>query len=67
MGKKWGPPLDKHITIRVSEKEFQKILEYCEDNEVSSSEYLRNLIRIHLGMAEDLHNLFVIEPRPKKK
>ncbi len=67
MGKKRGAPLDKHITIRVTEKEFDKIAEYCADNDVSNSEYLRALIRVHLGLAEDLKRLFKAEPRPKKK
>ena len=67
MGKKRGTPLDRHITIRVTEKEFAKILGYCADNEMSNSEYLRNLIRIHLGMADDLKRIYDVKPRPKKR
>lgn len=66
MGKKRSAPLDRHLTIRLTEKEFAKITGYCADNEVSSSEYLRNLIRVHLGMANDLKRLFDLEPRPRK-
>jgi hypothetical protein len=51
----------------VTEKEFEKILGYCADNEMSSSEYLRNLIRIHLGMADDLKRIYDVKPRPKKR
>lgn len=58
--------MDKHITIRVTEKEFEKILQYCGDNEMSSSEYLRSLIRVHLGMADDLRKIYELKPRPKK-
>jgi hypothetical protein len=60
-------PLSKHITIRVTEKEYEKALEYCKDNEISSSEYIRSLMRIHLGLADDLKVLYTVEPRPKKK
>ncbi len=67
MGKKRSASLDRHITIRVTEKEFEKILRYCADNEMSSSEYLRNLIRIHLGMADDLKRIYDVKPRPKKR
>jgi len=66
MGKKRSAPLDKHITIRITEKEFEKVLTYCGDNEMSSSEYLRNLIRIHLGMADDFKVIFDVGPRPRK-
>jgi hypothetical protein len=66
MGKKRSAPLVRHITIRLTEKEFGKIIGYCADNEMSSSEYLRNLVRIHLGMADDLRRIYDLEPRPRK-
>lgn len=66
MGKKRSAPLDRHLTIRLTEKEFTKIIGYCADNEMSSSEYLRNLVRIHLGMADDLRRIYDLEPRPRK-
>jgi hypothetical protein len=66
VGPKRSAPLDKHMTIRMTEKEFDKILEYCADNAMSPSEYIRNLIRIHLGMADDFKIIYDVEPRPKK-
>ena len=67
MSNKRSAPLSKHITIRVTEKEYDKAAQYCTDNEMSSSEYIRSLMRIHLGLADDLKVLYTVEPRPKKQ
>jgi len=60
-------PLTKHITIRVTEREYAEARASCKDNEISSSEYIRSLMRIHLGLADDLKVLYTVEPRPRKK
>lgn len=67
MGSKRTAPLDKHITIRVSEREYSKATEYCMDNEMSPSEYIRQLMRIHLGLANDMKAMYGVKPRPKKQ
>jgi len=66
MGTKKSVPLEKHITIRVTEKEYDKVAEYCADNDMNNSEYIRSLIRIHLGMADDFKKMYYVEPRFKK-
>ncbi len=66
MSNKRSAPLEKHLTIRVTEKEYEKAVEYCADNEISPSEYIRSLMRIHLGLADDLKVLYTVKPRPKK-
>jgi hypothetical protein len=66
VGNKRSAPLDKHITIRVTDKEFNEAVKYCTDYEISPSEYIRQLMRIHLGMANDMKRLYDVEPRPKK-
>ncbi len=58
MGRNKGAPLDKHITIRVTEREFQKITDFCAEQDVSNSEYLRALIRVHLGLTKNPRRLF---------
>jgi len=65
VGSKRSAPLEKHITVRVTEKEHKKAIEYCADNDMSPSEYIRNLMRIHLGLADDLKVIYDVKPRPK--
>ena len=66
MGKKSGGVLSKQITIRLSEREGKKLEQYCLDNDISSSEYFRCLLRIHLGLSNDLKEMFDL-PLPTKK
>ena len=58
--------MDKHITIRVTEKEYNKAVKYCINNEMSASGYIRSLMRIHQGLADDLKVLYLVEPCPRK-
>ena len=66
MGSKKITPMDKHITIRVTAKEYKKALEYCTKNDMIPSEYLRSLIRFHLGMVDDFKRLSHFRPQLKK-
>jgi hypothetical protein len=67
VGNKRSTPLAKHLTIRVTEKEYEKAQEYCIDNDILPSEYVRNLIRFHLGMVDDFEKMRYFKPPKKKK
>jgi len=54
MGRKTGGSLSKAISIRVSEKEWMELQNYCREHDMSYSEYMRRLIITHLRLADDL-------------
>ena len=56
----------KHVTVRLTEKELTLMEKYCAENDLTGSEYLRTLLRIHLGIAEDMRIVANLKPRPKE-
>lgn len=67
MAKRKLAPLVKQITIRMTESEFTEMEHYCADHGITNSEYMRTLLRIHLGFTDDLKVLYKVKPRPNSK
>lgn len=66
MAKKRVSPHVKTLTVRLTEQEMAALEKYCADNSFTGSEYMRNLIRIHLGLNDDMRIVNELRPRPKK-
>jgi len=66
MAKKRVSPHVKTLTVRLTEQEVAALEEYCADNGLTGSEYVRTLIRIHLGLNDDMRIVYELRPRPKK-
>lgn len=60
-------PLLKQVTIRITESEMAEMERYCAEHGITHSEYMRTLLRIHLGFANDLKVLYKIRPGPTPK
>ncbi len=66
MAKKRVSPRIKTLTVRLTEHEMAALEKYCADNGLTGSEYMRTLIRIHLGLNDDMRIIYELRPRPKK-
>ena len=59
------PPETKGVSVRFTEKE--RMREFCGDNELTTIEHVRQLIRIHLGIEPGLKTFFVRKLKRKRK
>jgi|UPI0003FEA870 hypothetical protein len=65
MAKKRVSPHTEILTVRLTEHEMAALEKYCADNGLTGSEYARTLIRIHLGLCDDMRIVYELRPRPK--
>ena len=52
MGKRIADPRNKHVTTKLTEGEYNLAKLYCESNDIPLSDYIRQLIKIHLKLSE---------------
>ncbi len=67
MAKRKLAPLIKQFSIHITESEWAEMDRYCVEHGITHSEYMRTLLRIHLGFADDLRVIHKVKPGPTPK